>query len=123
MSEKVERINVEEFMALIDQERREIKRKRSISLGSFHAQLREPRGFQGDPVDRNNNSELLQVSDRLISNYDALLEECNKAEVRLQEGVFGICESCEEEIPLERLRKIPFATICTPCSKEIVRKK
>jgi len=29
--------------------------------------------------------------------------------------VFGLCEDCEEEIPLARLEAIPDATLCTEC--------
>jgi DnaK suppressor protein len=28
---------------------------------------------------------------------------------------FGLCEECEEEIPVKRLEVMPYATLCTEC--------
>jgi DnaK suppressor protein len=36
---------------------------------------------------------------------------------RLAQGEFGICEACEEEIPLKRLHAIPWAQYCIPCQE------
>jgi DnaK suppressor protein len=36
-------------------------------------------------------------------------------------GEFGICEECEEEIPLERLQAIPWAAYCVPCQERLER--
>lgn len=34
---------------------------------------------------------------------------------RLEAGTYGICESCGNEIPLNRLTAEPFARDCVPC--------
>lgn len=36
---------------------------------------------------------------------------------RLKEGAYGICEDCEEEISVGRLKALPFATRCTRCQE------
>jgi DnaK suppressor protein len=36
---------------------------------------------------------------------------------RLARGEFGICEECEEEIPLKRLQAIPWASCCVSCQE------
>jgi DnaK suppressor protein len=38
---------------------------------------------------------------------------------RLARGELGICEGCEEEIPLKRLQAIPWASYCVPCQERI----
>jgi DnaK suppressor protein len=38
---------------------------------------------------------------------------------RLARGEFGICEECEEEIPLKRLEAIPWALYCVPCQEQM----
>ena len=40
---------------------------------------------------------------------------------RFDRGEFGICEECEEEIPLERLQAIPWAAYCVSCQERIER--
>jgi DnaK suppressor protein len=34
---------------------------------------------------------------------------------RLESGTYGVCESCGEEVPLNRLTAEPFARYCIPC--------
>jgi DnaK suppressor protein len=36
----------------------------------------------------------------------------------LEDGTFGICEECGEEIPLKRLMAGPVTTLCIECKKE-----
>jgi DnaK suppressor protein len=36
----------------------------------------------------------------------------------LRNGSFGICQRCDEEIALKRLRAIPWATYCLSCQAE-----
>jgi len=33
----------------------------------------------------------------------------------LERGRYGVCSACDGEIPLKRLRAVPFATECLPC--------
>src|SRR5512137_1670944 len=40
------------------------------------------------------------------------LVNIDEALLRLEEGEYGICEECEEEIPLGRLKIVPFARHC-----------
>jgi DnaK suppressor protein len=38
---------------------------------------------------------------------------------RIQSGDYGICLSCEEEIPNKRLLALPWAKYCVPCQEHI----
>jgi DnaK suppressor protein len=38
---------------------------------------------------------------------------------RLARGGFGVCEHCEEEIPLKRLQAIPWASYCVRCQERL----
>ena len=35
------------------------------------------------------------------------------------EEEYGICEECEEEIPLGRLKAMPFTRLCVNCKSEL----
>ncbi len=43
------------------------------------------------------------------------LKEIESALKRIQKGSYGVCEMCDEQISLGRLRAKPFAKYCTPC--------
>ena len=49
------------------------------------------------------------------------LEEIDYALKKIEEGTYGICEMCEEEISIERLKVKPQARYCIVC-REIVEK-
>lgn len=46
-----------------------------------------------------------------------LLGEVEEALGRLEEGLYGICEGCGEEIPQRRLQALPWARFCLPCAE------
>ncbi len=35
---------------------------------------------------------------------------------RLEAGSYGLCESCRQPIPADRLGAVPWAALCVPCS-------
>ena len=55
-----------------------------------------------------------------ISNLDResrFLKDVQTALGRLEEGTFGVCLRCEEEIPEKRLKALPWAAYCVPCQQ------
>ena len=38
---------------------------------------------------------------------------------KIEEGSYGYCEACEEEIPIERLKAIPDARYCISCQAQL----
>ena len=57
----------------------------------------------------------LQVTRTLTLASEAALSEIDAALRRLEEGSYGVCESCAEPIPWERLEVLPMSRLCTPC--------
>lgn len=51
----------------------------------------------------------------LAERASAEIREIDLALERLKGGDYGVCEICEKPIPLERLRALPFATLCAIC--------
>jgi DnaK suppressor protein len=45
----------------------------------------------------------------------AAVEEIDRALAKIEDGTYGICERCEQQIPKERLRAIPWAALCVQC--------
>ncbi len=72
-----------------------------------------------DPTDRasheSNRNFMLRIRDR----EHKLIKKIRNALERIENGTFGICEQCEEEISIERLKARPVTTQCIDCkSKE-----
>ena len=58
------------------------------------------------------------MQDRLYGR-DEKIRNIDEALTRLEEGEYGICEDCEEEIPLGRLKAMPFARLCVKCKADL----
>lgn len=66
-----------------------------------------------------NASEVEEYADNLAleNNLEKQLREIMDALVRMENGTYGICENCGQEIPVERLRAYPAAKECLDCRK------
>ncbi|HEY9162270.1 MAG TPA: TraR/DksA family transcriptional regulator [Desulfomonilia bacterium] len=43
------------------------------------------------------------------------IKQIEQALLKLENGEYGICENCEEDIPVGRLKAMPFASLCVKC--------
>ena len=55
---------------------------------------------------------------RLRDREKFLLKKIDDAMARIENGTFGICEICEEEISVKRLEARPVTTMCIRCKEE-----
>jgi len=51
------------------------------------------------------------------------LRNIDEALLKIEEGEYGICEECEEDIPLGRLKVVPFAHYCVKCKADIEKQQ
>jgi DnaK suppressor protein len=52
------------------------------------------------------------VSARMREGIDREILQVDRAITRLDSGVYGLCEECDEPIAIERLRVLPFTRLC-----------
>ena len=71
-----------------------------------------------DPTDRasleSNRNSVLRIRDR----ERKLIFKIQEALQRLDDGEYGICEQCGEEIGIERLKARPVTTLCIRCKSD-----
>ena len=72
-----------------------------------------------DPVDRANfeseRATMLRIRDR----ESKLIRKIQRSLENLEYGAFGICEMCEKEIAIERLKARPVTTHCIECKTKM----
>ena len=51
------------------------------------------------------------------------LHNIDEALLKIAEGEYGICEECEEEIPVGRLKVVPFARFCVKCKSDLEKQQ
>ena len=71
-----------------------------------------------DPNDRATRESDRAKELRLRDRDRKLMEKIQVALRRIDDGTFGICESCGQRIDVARLRARPVTTLCIECKRE-----
>ncbi len=99
---------------LKDDTLREIRK--SVKNGTEAVAAIEPGGDIYDQASSERDRELgLLLGDREREKIHSI----DEALLRIDEGDYGICEECDEDIPLGRLKAMPFTRHCVKCKSEI----
>jgi DnaK suppressor protein len=79
-------------------------------------------GDEGDTAASDENREMTAAMAQVAGSRVAAVESALE---RLREGRYGICEECEEEIPIARLQAMPWTVLCVDCQhdREIASKR
>ncbi len=76
-----------------------------------------------DWEDRATDLEMDDVLQGLGSAGMVEVEAIHAALARIDDGTYGICKRCGEEISGERLDIVPHTTLCRDCAREVAVKK
>jgi len=75
---------------------------------------------RGDIIDR---SMPLNAKLSLAEHYCLVIRQYDEALARLERDEYGICEKCYDNIPLGRLKQVPFTKYCLKCQTSIELKE
>jgi DnaK suppressor protein len=76
-----------------------------------------------DPGDSSMNDYLADFLHIMGDSRRDQILKIDEALLRLQEGSYGICQSCGEDIPIERLELQPHTPYCVDCKEDIEREE
>ena len=71
-----------------------------------------------DEIDSASSDSNLAFIGRLRERERVLIQKIDGALLRIDEGTYGRCTLCEEDIGLKRLRARPVATLCIDCKSQ-----
>ena len=93
--------------------------RRDDILGSapVRAPSVEPGSKSGDWIDHSSMESDIHVRLALQQTDSKLLRAIEEAILRLDQGVYGICMDCEEEIAAARLDAVPWTRVCINCKE------
>lgn len=61
----------------------------------------------------------LDFSMEQLENKENLIYQIEEALKKIEDNTYGICETCNKAINIERLKAIPFATNCLQCQEDM----
>lgn len=121
-------------------------RKRTLDLSKYRERLEEQRtelhdelqriedrtagrdrlnsDFAGEDFDEPGGDAAQETLERsqsmaLGDNLREMLDNVNNALKKIEEGTYGLCDSCSKPIPKARLDIMPSATMCTTCRERL----
>lgn len=107
--------------------RKMLEESRDALIQSARKTLSEESNFDTDDlpdeIDLASSEYSQSMVFRLRDREKFLLKKIEKALSRIDDGTFGICERCEEEISPKRLEARPVTTLCIRCKEEQEKKE
>ncbi len=101
--------------------RRVLKQQLAELLGHGEetvSEMIDERAVFADPTDRAHFEAERNFTLRIRDRERKLITKIQEALDRIDDGTFGICEECEEEIPVKRLEARPVTTLCITCKTD-----
>ena len=109
----------------LDERRGELLALRSRVLGAAHDIVEgdvddgELSNAAGDQHLADHATEMVdrEVDESLEENAEQIVYEIDLALARIDDGTYGQCARCGQQIPAERLDAVPYATLCVSCKQ------
>jgi DnaK suppressor protein len=103
-----------EFKTLFEKERQNIISQSVVANTEFQL----PAEDLADEVDLTSSEMEQNMRIRLRNRQSLYLKKIEQALTRIQEGTFGECQNCDEEIEMKRLEARATTTFCVACKEE-----
>lgn len=101
----------------LEEQKAELER---TSLGVSQTELTGEGAFDDEYADSGTATFERERDLSLAENLRDLLEKVDRALERVDEGTYGMCESCGKPIEAARLRALPYANLCISCARREV---
>ncbi len=82
------------------------------------SEMHNSKGNFPDPTDRATFEAERSFELRIRDREHKLIKKVRKALQRIEDGSFGICEKCGDEIDIKRLKVRPVTTLCIRCKEK-----
>jgi DnaK suppressor protein len=90
-------------------------KKSTMEEIKLHSEVVAP--IKGDEMDQGNLDRDLALNLKLASRNSFMLKKIDNALFKIKNGTFGVCEECDSDIDLIRLRARPTANECIACKE------
>jgi len=109
------KVQLKKFKTLLAEKRDEIVKKAKQTL---EEDMTLDANDLPDEMDLASSEYLQSFTFRLRGREKVFLDKIEKALRKIEDGSFGICEECGEEISIKRLEARPETTLCIRCKED-----
>lgn len=123
MARQLAKSTLERFRKRLEEEKERLEEQ----IADYERDLEEARLTESssdrspDPGNAEASSMKLEYAKELSIEQNTLdlLSKVERALSRVDAGTYGICESCGNSIPVERLDVLPYSTLCVECASRV----
>ena len=115
----MDKATLKEFKQLLEKQLEELLE----DAGKTASEMADEKANFPDPTDRASLESDRNFELRIRDRERKLIGKIKEALERIEEGDFGLCESCEEPIGVARLKARPVTTMCIDCKTEQERQE
>jgi DnaK suppressor protein len=112
---QMNKAQLKKFKALLEAKREEILKKAKQTLNE---EMALDASDLPDEMDLASSEYLQSFTFRMRGREKSFLEKIEKALIKIEDGTFGQCEECTEEISIKRLEARPETTLCIRCKED-----
>jgi len=117
------KLDLAKYKKLLLSERERLQLEHRIATGDIAERSNELADYDDHhPADAASETFERTKDYALDENYRDLLERIAEALRKIDDGTYGICDRCDSQIRPERLRAIPYATLCIDCQERMERR-
>ena len=109
------KVQLKKFKTLLTEKRDEIIKKAKQTL---EEDMALDANDLPDEMDLASSEYLQSFTFRLRGREKVFLDKIEKALAKIEDGSFGTCEECGEEIQVKRLEARPETTLCIRCKED-----
>ena len=109
------KVQLKKFKTLLTEKRDEIVKKAKQTL---EEDMTLDSNDLPDEMDLASSEYLQSFTFRLRGREKVFLDKIEKALRKIEDGTFGTCENCNEEISIKRLEARPETTLCIRCKED-----
>ncbi|MBA2662820.1 MAG: TraR/DksA C4-type zinc finger protein [Bradymonadaceae bacterium] len=112
--------HLEEFRLLLTEEKKRLLKKAAHTIKN---EIELSKDDMADEADMASALTDQNLSLRLRGRERSLIDKIDLAIGRIEQGEFGACAACGDDIDVDRLRARPVTTMCIACKEEQERRE
>lgn len=111
------------YKILMDEKKRILAQLKASIEAGVETDARMGFELYQDNADKSIDELEKHITTQVAGVRSEIIDLIDDALVRLEEGTYGLCDDCGSEIPVERLRILPFVNRCVRCQEQADRMK
>ncbi len=119
--ERAKEMDLAKFKKMLLDERDRLELEHRIKTESLTETKPEVGDFDNHPADTASDTYERTKEYAIDGNIEELIQRIDNALRKIEEGTYGICDRCQTSIKPDRLRAIPYATLCIDCQESLER--